>query len=245
MRILLVLSLSVLACSASTSSTGTPVDGAVVADDASTTSDVSTGSDSKPTGTDGSATTDAGPSMPYCRQTCSAAGDCATASAAYDADNYACESGFCQWKGCNSDAECQSSFASSAYVCKLQLGLKQCLKKCAAAADCAVAGSAAYDADNWSCESSTCKYIGCRSDGECASLGGGYICRKLDTPGVDPSLVVPTCIKGCTKAADCATASAAYDTDNYACESGACKYIGCNSDSECQSAFMKSNYACK
>lgn len=240
MRALFFLPLSVLACSASTSSIG--VDGAVV-DDAGTATDGSTTSDSQ--ASDGSTGADAGPSMPYCRQTCSVDADCATASAAYDADNYACESGLCRWKGCNSDAECQSSFASSAYTCKLQLGIKQCLKKCTAPADCAVAGSAAYDADNYACESGTCRYVGCNGDGECASLGAGYICRKLDVPGLDPSLNVPTCIKGCTKPADCATASAAYDTDNYACESGACKYIGCNSDSECQSAFMKSSYACK
>jgi len=244
MRFVVVLSLSLFACSASTSA-GPGIDGGGIDEDgAISPGDSSSTGDSKPSGSDTGIAADTGPSMPYCQQTCSTPSDCATASAAYDADNYACESGRCRWKGCNSDAECKSSFSSSAYVCKSQSGLMTCVKSCTTPTDCAIA-SAAYDADNWSCDASVCQYIGCLGDTECAALGAGYICRKVSTPGIDPSLVVPTCVKGCSKPADCATASVAYDTDNYACESGACRYIGCNSDSECQTAFMKSNYACK
>lgn len=244
MRPLVLLSVLLVACGASTSGPGGGALDGAVEDDASTTGDTSTTGDANPTKDTGAKDTGTGPTMPYCRQTCSTASDCATASAAYDADNYACTAGECVWKGCNSDAECRSAFASSAYVCREQLGLKTCLKSCAVAADCAIA-SAAYDADNWSCASSTCQYLGCRSDTECTALGAGYVCRKVDVPGADPALIVPSCVKSCSVPADCATASVAYDTDNYECSAGACRYIGCKSDGECKTAFMKSNYACR
>jgi hypothetical protein len=51
--------------------------------------------------------------------------------------------------------------------------------------------------------------------------------------------------QSCTVAADCATTSAAYDADNYACDSGLCHYVGCKNDAECKSSFAKSNYACR
>jgi len=38
-------------------------------------------------------------------------------SAAYDADNYACETGVCVYQGCNTDGECASSFMDSRYLC--------------------------------------------------------------------------------------------------------------------------------
>jgi hypothetical protein len=53
-----------------------------------------------------------------CVKSCSAPADCATTSAAFDADNYSCVGAICVYKGCNSDAECKSSFAKSNYTCK-------------------------------------------------------------------------------------------------------------------------------
>ncbi|MFO0726573.1 MAG: hypothetical protein U1E65_22495 [Myxococcota bacterium] len=54
-----------------------------------------------------------------CLKGCSASSDCslAQAGAAYDADNYRCTSGLCEYRGCNSTAECQSSFMSTQYLC--------------------------------------------------------------------------------------------------------------------------------
>lgn len=56
-----------------------------------------------------------------------------------------------------------------------------------------------------------------------------------------PSL--PTCIGICDTAQDCATASPITDADNWACD-GACEYLGCLSDAECQMAYANPNYAC-
>ncbi len=196
--------------------------------------------------TDSSTTPDAAASVPYCQMTCSSASDCAQTGAAFDADNYACEGGLCRYQGCNSDAECVSTFSSDKYACRDIAGTKTCQTKCTTVSDCAIPGSAAYSEDNWACDAGTCKYVGCKSDSECSSsIGAGYVCRKA--PWFDPTnpLVVPTCQKSCAIASNCATTSAAYDTDNYACESGLCRYIGCNSDEECRSSLMKSNYACR
>lgn len=44
----------------------------------------------------------------FCVEPCSAPGDCGTGQPAFDADNYACNEGICEYTGCNSDAECQS-----------------------------------------------------------------------------------------------------------------------------------------
>ena len=237
MRVAFVLSLSLVACSASTAGDGSPIDGGLwPTDDGGPGADGGTG-----TGKDAAASKDAGtPAVPFCRQTCSTASDCvvASAGAAFDADNYACESGTCAYKGCNDDAECESTFKSTNYVCRAQDGLKSCVKRCAAAADCATP-SAAYDADNYACEAGGCRYKGCNTDAECASTTAGTVCRLL------AGATMKYCVKSCSTASDCATTSAAYDADNYACEAGLCAYKGCNSDGECQSSMMKPNYACK
>ncbi|RMG96704.1 MAG: hypothetical protein D6705_10520 [Deltaproteobacteria bacterium] len=43
------------------------------------------------------------------------------------------------------------------------------------------------------------------------------------------------CAPSCTTPADCVTGmpTAATDEDNYACEQGACRYLGCHDDTEC------------
>jgi hypothetical protein len=48
----------------------------------------------------------------------------------------------------------------------------------------------------------------------------------------------------CAVAADCGSSSVLSDEDNYACEAGLCKYLGCISDSERTSALMSPNYVC-
>jgi hypothetical protein len=53
-----------------------------------------------------------------CVMRCTSASECATSSAAFDADNYECIEGACVYAGCNGDAECESAFSSSRYVCR-------------------------------------------------------------------------------------------------------------------------------
>lgn len=237
---LLLCGILTLGCSASTTASNgggdasTRTDTSVVGKDGGVTEeDSSTPTDS------GTSKPDTAPSMRVCQMTCSVPGDCTQGSAAFDGDNYTCESGVCRYRGCNSDAECISTFMTDKYACRDVGGLRQCMTKCSVANDCATAGSAAYDADNWTCDAGTCRYLGCKADSECSALGAGYVCRKTG------SLLIPICQKSCTAASDCATASAAYDEDNYACESGVCTYIGCKSDEECRSSLMKPNYACR
>ncbi len=43
-----------------------------------------------------------------CLHTCTTPTDCATPSAPYDADNYDCVGGVCQYTGCNTTAECMT-----------------------------------------------------------------------------------------------------------------------------------------
>lgn len=72
--------------------------------------------------------TDAGPNYvcqpwpgvptPLCIQTCSVPGDCGAASEAFDGDNYDCRSNRCHYTGCNTNAECRSTYMDSTYVCQ-------------------------------------------------------------------------------------------------------------------------------
>lgn len=121
-----------------------------------------------------------------CVMTCSAPADCAS-SAAFDADNYACEGGTCRYLGCNTDDECAGSFGSSAYVCRavmppdvgvpIPTAAMNCVLGCASPSDCAT--SAAFDADNYACTGGACVYEGCNTDDECASTfsGTAWTCR--------------------------------------------------------------------
>lgn len=123
-----------------------------------------------------------------CVRTCGAPADCATPSAAYDADNYACVAGLCEYRGCNDDAECASTFADARYVCRraqppdtglpLPTAERNCVLGCATASDCSTA-SAAFDADNYACVETACVYRGCNDDAECAASfsSSAYVCR--------------------------------------------------------------------
>ena len=129
----------------------------------------------------------ASPHTAFCQRGCAVAADCASPSPLYDASHYACESGACRYLGCNDDAECASTFASSAYVCRAvmppDVGLpiptaaRNCVLGCASASDCAT--SAAFDADNYRCDVDACVYTGCNTDAECASTfaSSSYVCR--------------------------------------------------------------------
>ena len=116
-----------------------------------------------------------------------------------------------------------------------------CQQGCTKPADCATTTTAgAYDASHWSCNAGVCRYEGCKSDAECTATFGGtkpYKCHA--TAGS-----FAACVPACSKPADCATASAAYDADNYACTSGICEYTGCNSTAECAASISDARIRC-
>jgi hypothetical protein len=192
---------------------------------------------------------DAGMPIDFCRLSCSAPSDCTTASAAFDADNYTCEGSVCVYQGCNTDAECQSSFASDRYVCRdpEATGTSLCVLRCTTVADCST-GSAAFDADNYDCVASACVYQGCNDDSECRSsfADARYGCREVIPPdtGVPLPMARRNCVLTCTAASDCTTASPAFDADNYACVDTACVYRGCNDAAECRASFSDARYTC-
>jgi hypothetical protein len=70
------------------------------------------------------------------------------------------------------------------------------------------------------------------SSGSGASSGAGGSAPQLDY-----------CLPACASAGDCDLgAGPAWDADNYLCDGGACKYQGCNSDSEC---MAQGNMVCR
>lgn len=106
--------------------------------------------------------------------------------------------------------------------------LPVCVPTCGTAADCATgpAGSI-IDADNYACDGGKCRWTGCNSTAECtaANMSQAWACR--DVGGL------MTCVRTCSTPADCASPSAPYDADNYACVAGACEWRGCNTTAEC------------
>lgn len=114
-----------------------------------------------------------------------------------------------------------------------------CIQACATAADCALgAAGSAYDEDNYACDQGACTYLGCYSDAECdVGQTGSLVCRA--NPGT-----LPTCVMACSSSAECGIpgdTSGPFGPDNYACDDGGCRYLGCNTDAECQTL---GDYAC-
>jgi len=184
---------------------------------------------------------------PYCAESCQTAVDCSQggAGSAFDGDNYACNSGLCEYTGCSSDAECTVTFMSQDYVCKsFGAGIvTTCVKKCQVSADCSQgAAGSAFDADNYTCTNGGCEYAGCKTDAECEVTfsGQAYVCKASG------ALSVAVCAKSCQTAADCSQGGtgSAFDGDNYTCTSGGCEYTGCNSDGECAASFPNGTYVC-
>lgn len=109
-----------------------------------------------------------------------------------------------------------------------------CWTTCATPADCVISPGGSWDEDNYACEDERCVYTGCNGDAECQGTGS-YVCREIATG-------VPYCVMACQTADDCSLGAPDFDADNYACDSGACIYQGCNSDAECQE---KGAYVCR
>ena len=107
--------------------------------------------------------------LPGCVQRCVVATDCALASELYDADNYRCNTGRCEWTGCNTSAECNAALSGGAsYACELvpALGFRNCNPICNTPQDCG-SGSPAFSAAHYTCTQQRCTYLGCRTDQEC------------------------------------------------------------------------------
>ena len=114
-----------------------------------------------------------------CVHGCSTSTDCNMGSPAFDADNYNCTAGACQYKGCNNDTECATTFSNSAYICRVVSGIPSCVHGCSTSVDCNM-GSPAFDTDNYNCTAGFCDYKGCNNDAECKSSFGSaaYVCRS-------------------------------------------------------------------
>jgi hypothetical protein len=119
-----------------------------------------------------------------CFRTCSAAADCTSSSAptAFDADNWACTGGKCEYKGCRSTQECTDTYESPDWTCAPSAGLSfnECVRTCSAAADCTSSSSLpAFDADNWACTAGKCEYKGCSSTQECTDTheSSSWVCK--------------------------------------------------------------------
>ena len=170
--------------------------------------------------------------FPLCVQSCDAPADCVTpGSVQHDADNYACDGGYCEYLGCQNNAECQTMGQN--WVCdEGAFGLPICVRTCSSRSDCALAADPRFDDDNYACNDSKCEWLGCQSNTECQGMGLGddWVCAD----GIGN---VPTCVRTCNAAADCVyTNDARYDADNYACNDSLCEYVGCQSNAECELA---------
>jgi hypothetical protein len=105
---------------------------------------------------------------PTCQKACNAAGDCANATPAFDADNVRCTNGACEYTGCNNSAECEGTFPGMTAVCFDEgTGIATCHPVCSVPADCSLGGPL-VDGDNYRCDDGICIYLGCHNDAECA-----------------------------------------------------------------------------
>lgn len=179
---IMMISLALMACSSNSSSNSST--------DLQSNAGLDMGMSS---GTDGSMSGDGGgsvPVLPACTRPCSQPSDCVIASGGtiYDADNWNCTGSLCQWKGCQSDAECRALSLNNSSVCRLAPGWSDpyssqyagCTRTCAKPSDCVIAnGGTINDADNWDCQASLCQWKGCQADAECRALyqNNSYVCR--------------------------------------------------------------------
>lgn len=94
--------------------------------------------------------------------------------------------------------------------------------------------------DNYRCVNLTCEYQGCTSDNECATAlnDSSYGCAPFNPGGM------PSCVKRCSTVNDCTMASELFGTDNYNCTGGYCRWTGCNSSTECATAYRDTAFVC-
>jgi hypothetical protein len=122
-------------------------------------------------------------SIPACIPACATPSDCVTAGVPiFQAANYACRAGLCQWTGCLSDQECRDTYSDPRYLCRQVPGwtLQSCFLACTAPSDCVSANaSVLLDADNYACDGGLCTWTGCRSTAECTAAysSSAYVCE--------------------------------------------------------------------
>jgi hypothetical protein len=179
-------------------------------------------------------------SIRLCQQACSGPVDCVpNDNALQDADNWSCNAGHCEYLGCLSSSECTAVFGAG-YACIQFAGqpLAGCVETCLNAGDCASVGSPLFDVDNYDCENSGCRWLGCNGDDECRTVFNDpiYVCEVQSG--------LPNCIRPCSGVSDCATTTPAFDGDNYSCTDQRCRYLGCQSDSECAATFTPGVWEC-
>ncbi|MFS8070212.1 MAG: hypothetical protein ACMG6S_27935 [Byssovorax sp.] len=117
--------------------------------------------------------------------------------------------------------------------------LPACNLVCTTAQDCGVAAGL-EDASHFQCTAGRCQWQGCKSNAECtqAFQSENFICAQ------EGGAPVPTCIRACTAAADCAGQTASDDASHYACTGGRCEWLGCKSSAECNAAFQSDKFVC-
>ncbi|MEM9493566.1 MAG: hypothetical protein AAGC55_30740, partial [Myxococcota bacterium] len=64
-----------------------------------------------------------------------------------------------------------------------------------------------------------------------------------DPDAMEPP-VLDACFLSCITAAECSQGTPAFDADNYQCQGGVCRYIGCVSDDECAATYLDPSYVC-
>lgn len=162
-------------------------------------------------------------SVPFCRPPCLLPNDCAGQPPLYDAPNWACVDAGCVWLGCLDDGECALDQRCVALDDTGGGILQFCVASCVTSDDCG-SGSGPYIAENYDCIDGACIFNGCGSDEECEAVSSGLGCFPRDAD---------VCLQTCVDSSDCGSGAAAWDADNYECIDGACIYLGCLGDSEC------------
>ena len=115
-----------------------------------------------------------------------------------------------------------------------------CTVTCSSDEECTILGNPTmgiYDEDNWSCVDGACRWTGCHDNAECAAEpsleGKEYRC-------IESNCGMRLCLTKCAEVVDCLPstyAGTAFDDNNYACEGGLCRYLGCMSDEECTDSY--------
>jgi hypothetical protein len=105
-----------------------------------------------------------------------------------------------------------------------------CRKNCSSVDDCVEVGAnALHQPMNYACTNGICYHKGCQSDANCDEQFPGldYLCSKEGE-----------CLKKCAAPSDCVRANLfsgnhEYTENNFECQEGGCRWIGCVSHEEC------------
>ena len=186
--------------------------------------------------------------VPACTPSCTRAADCGTpGDPLYDSSHFTCNAGACVWQGCRAASECKAEAHGGSFACQVAAGdtVPSCVPACRKASDCVAPGNtiAMGDASHFICNAGACQWTGCQSTAECAaSLRTNKVaCQQLD------GAPTKTCVPTCATAADCASSQggALTSASHYACKSGVCEWLGCQSTTECVQSLQSARVVCK